>query len=344
MAIVEDLDADDTSTPDEGVSELPPAVASEGGQADPKDGEDAGERDTDSSDSGAPDATASTKETAADDGQGKKEEPSSEDRIIELHRTAREAGRERDSFKTRAETAERELETVAPMRQLFQLAQDDPLQAIFEFADAVDLDPDRVIQLIAEKKTGGDPKLTPEDEISRLRAKVEALEKGEKPEAKKEGEGEDTAAVRQRYLDGLQAHVEALPARYPLAAQDDKAAEAALEIIVQDWRDNHDKTGWQEMQLPAALDKVEQALRSMEVERLEKLGYKIERPTGQATETPAAKPTQSAQQQSKAAPAAPAGRGADRSANVVWLDDEDDDNDPLTPDAEIARRLQQSLA
>lgn len=188
-----------------------------------------------------------------------KPEVDDSEKVIELSRARRDAETRATGATKERDEAKAEQERLAPMKELFALAETEPVQFIAEIADVVGLDPNRVLQIMAGKAVDGEAELTPEDKIARLEKQIAELKT--QPEEEPE---EDTSTTEQTHLDGISAIVEAAPESFPnCAAEPEAASRAAFLLLVRHWKANGEKPDYKPMSYGAALKSTEAALRSM---------------------------------------------------------------------------------
>jgi methylphosphotriester-DNA--protein-cysteine methyltransferase len=184
--------------------------------------------------------------------------PDDSERVIELARANREHERVRKEAEGKATVAEQQVRKLEPVLELLRLAETDPMAAIREMADVMGLSPERVLEAMQTHGAGGDAELTAEDKIARLERQLEELCTGRKPEEK----AADPAAeqARQGFLDTFSAILEATPEKFPHAAKDADAPEAAFLVMVRHWEQHKSDPKYRPLPYAEALGRVERAL------------------------------------------------------------------------------------
>lgn len=124
-----------------------------------------------------------------------------DDRVIELTKKARSNESRASMAEKRATAAEARVAAVEPVIELLKMAETDPIAFIDEFADIVNMTPERLMEVLAAKKSGGDVKLTADDEIARLKAEIAELKEGRQAPAKTEPAKADHAPALKETLE-----------------------------------------------------------------------------------------------------------------------------------------------
>lgn len=270
-----EMAARDLDSPGPAIKDDAPAAPAAGASSTPAAAPGAGGQPPPAADPPADGAPAAAAPPAA---PGKPKEEERDETVIELTRRSREADGKAAEATKRAEAAERKVQALAPLAEIFRLAESDPLAFVTEIADVVGLTPERVLNLIQTKGAGGTATLTPEDKIAMLERQIAELrgdgeagddedEDDEEPEPTGEG-----AQARAGFVKALDATIKAAPEKYPLAADEPAAPNAAFIVMVRHWEAHKDAPGYKPLAFDAAVAAVEQSLRKEAEAKARKAG------------------------------------------------------------------------
>lgn len=190
-----------------------------------------------------------------------KEKPDDSDRVIELSRANREHERARQEAEAKATASDDRIKKLEPVMELLKLAETDPLAAIAELADVMGLSAERVLEAVQTHGAGGEAELTAEDKIARLERQLEDLRAGRDPEPENKDQPDPAAEqARQGFVSTFEAILEATPEKFPHAAKDPDAPNAAFLVMVRHWERNKGQAGYRPLPYGQALAAVERVL------------------------------------------------------------------------------------
>jgi translation initiation factor IF-2 len=212
------------------------------------------------------------KEPAAAAAETPAEEP-------EDKRARRSAESERDQLRKDLEALKAQLEEFKPYADLREVAKKDPARWAAEMAAAMDVTPERVMELVAKRGSGEEAKLSAEERVERLeRLLAERDAKAEADRAERERrDSERTAAETRKSNVGVcAAFIKAN--EKTLSALDESDADAVFSVVEKRWASlpeaerPTDQKGLQALYLDAA-KRVDAAARAEIERRSGRLGY-----------------------------------------------------------------------
>jgi hypothetical protein len=256
------VDLTETDPSEEGVVTEP--AATEGG-ADPK---DAGANST------ASGASAGAEGSTKKDPQEPPESAEPEDK-----RARRSAESERDQLRKDLASLKAQFERLKPYADLEEVAKKDPTQWLAEMAVAMDVTPQRALEILSKRGAGEETKLTADERVERLErqlAERDAKAEADRVERERRDSERTAAETRKTNVSVCASFIKAN--EKVLSALDESDADAVFQTVEARWlalpedKRPTDQAGLQALYLDAA-KRVDAAARAEIERRSGRLGY-----------------------------------------------------------------------